>query len=335
MATILACLAAVAVAGAPATAPPAAAPAPSGTILTRAPLRFDPGTASGADALHTTTGVVGGRRVTRTEFRHLDAVTLERVTYVSEGLRVAGVLARPTRAGTYPALLVLRGGNGDFGAIDDRFVLGLARMASWGYVVAATQYRGVDGGDGADELGGADVEDVLSLLALVDREPGADPTRLGIIGFSRGGMETYQVLARTERFRAAVVVGGFTDAAALLEARPELEAVFRARVPRFDEERAAALESRSPARWAGQLARRTPILILHGASDEAVDPRHALEMARGLLARDHPFRLVLLEGGDHALTGHREEVERLVRSWLDRHVTGAGAPRPRAGEEAR
>jgi dipeptidyl aminopeptidase/acylaminoacyl peptidase len=43
-------------------------------------------------------------------------------------------------------------------------------------------------------------------------------------------------------------------------------------------------------------------------------------MARALLAAKKPFRLVMLEGGDHGLREWREEVDRVVDGWLDRYV---------------
>lgn len=43
-------------------------------------------------------------------------------------------------------------------------------------------------------------------------------------------------------------------------------------------------------------------------------------MAAALYESRQPFRFVFFEGGDHGLTEHRDEVDRLARSWLDAYV---------------
>lgn len=67
----------------------------------------------------------------------------------------------------------------------------MGKMASWGYVVVASQYRGNDGGEGIEQFGGDDVNDVLNLIPVLNQLPKADTSRVGIEGGSRGGMMTY------------------------------------------------------------------------------------------------------------------------------------------------
>lgn len=43
-------------------------------------------------------------------------------------------------------------------------------------------------------------------------------------------------------------------------------------------------------------------------------------MAEALLAARHPFRLILFEGGDHGLSEHRAERNRVALEWLDAYV---------------
>jgi len=257
-----------------------------------------------------------------------ESVRAEAITYISDGLRVNGFLLRPTTAGPHPCVIYARGGNREFGAIRPRRVWGLlARMASWGYVVAATQYRGVDGGDGSEEFGGADVDDLLALLPVLEAEPGADASRVGIYGGSRGGLMTYLALSRSDRFSAAAVRSGVSDALSWVEQRPEMAEVFAEIVPGYVDDPRAALLARSPARWAEELAASTPLLILHGTADWRVPPDAALRMASALQAARRPYRLVLLEGSDHALHEHRDEHDRQVRGWFDRFVRdGAELP---------
>jgi dipeptidyl aminopeptidase/acylaminoacyl peptidase len=96
--------------------------------------------------------------------------------------------------------------------------------------------------------------------------------------------------------------------------------VFAELVPNWAQDREAALAAHSAVRWPEKLCKTTPILLLHGSADVRVNPREALSMADALYEAHHPFRFVLFEGGDHALSGFRPEVDRAVTEWLDRYV---------------
>ena len=255
----------------------------------------------------------------------LARVKIERITYLSDGLRVKGYLVEPADGEgeeRLPAVIFNRGGNRDFAALSDRgAVLRLAPLAAHGYVVVASQYRGNAGGEGREEFGGADVRDVLNLLPLLDHHPRVDSERIGMFGWSRGGLMTYLALAQTDRIRGAVVGAGVADMAAGVVARPAMETrVLAELVPNWEDERELALEARSPVRWADRLHKGTPILLLHGTSDWRVQPTEAFDMARALYETRHPMRLMLFEGGDHGLSDYRAEVFRAVTEWLDRYV---------------
>ena len=133
-------------------------------------------------------------------------------------------------------------------------------------------------------------------------------------------MMTYLALTKTDRTAAAVVIGGLTDLVDFARRRPDMETVYTALIPGYPEEGQGGLEARSAVRWAEKLCTTTPLLIMHGTADSQIDPSQALAMAARLLAVGHPFRLVLFEGGDHALSQHTEEYKRLTRAWLDHYV---------------
>jgi dipeptidyl aminopeptidase/acylaminoacyl peptidase len=261
-------------------------------------------------------------------------VEVSSLTYLSDGLRVKGYVAVPRTGGRLPCVIFNRGGNRSYFALDDGgALLSLGRIASWGYVVVASQYRGNGGGDGQEEFGGVDVNDVLNLIPLLEKHPRADASRLGMIGLSRGGMMTYLALARTDRIAAAVVVGGLSDLPDAGRRRPDMETVYAELVPGYPEEGPGALEERSAIRWVERLPRATALLLQHGAADEKVPPGQALALAGRLVETGHTVRLVLFEGGDHGLTGHTEESFRLTRSWLDawvRDATRARGPKASA-----
>ncbi len=251
----------------------------------------------------------------------IEDIEIERITYLSDGLRVKGWLLTPRTPGPHPAIVYCRGGNREFGALDEKRVLTrLLPMARWGYVVAATQYRGVAGGEGLEEFGGAEVNDVLALLPLLDALPEADPERIGLFGSSRGGMMSLLAVSRTDRFRALVLKGPVTDLIQWKKDRPGIEEVYEELIPGYAKEGEAVLRPRSPALWPEKLCATTPILLMQGSADWRVPPASAFELARGLQALKRPYRFVVFEGADHGLTEKREEALGLARAWFDRFV---------------
>jgi dipeptidyl aminopeptidase/acylaminoacyl peptidase len=251
-----------------------------------------------------------------------EEVEMLSITYLSDELKVKGYLAMPVVGDNLPCVIFNRGGNRESGALSDKQAAQmLGKIASWGYVVVASQYRGNAGGEGIEEFGGADVNDVLNLIPLLESLPRADATRIGMFGWSRGGMMTYKALTRTDRISAAIVGGGVSDLFDTIERRPEMEKnVYSTLIPDYARNRETALAARSAIRWPEKLSKTTPILLLHGSADWRVHPTQALRMAQALYESEHPFRFVLFEGGDHGLTEHKEEVDRLMRDWLDHYV---------------
>jgi dipeptidyl aminopeptidase/acylaminoacyl peptidase len=259
----------------------------------------------------------------------LSQVELEMITYYSDGLRVKGYLAKPKKATKLPCVIFNRGGNREFGALNDfQAALMLGRIASWGYVVVASQYRGNAGGEGREEFGGKDVDDVLNLFPLLQSLPEADARRIGMYGWSRGGTMTYQALVRTDKVAAAIVGAGITDQFDAVKRRPEMErSVLSELIPNYAANKETELRARSVLFWPEKLHHDTPILILHGSADWRVHPSQSLRLVQKLYELKHPVRFVFFEGGDHGLSEHRAEVNRIVRDWLDRYVRD-GKPWP-------
>lgn len=169
--------------------------------------------------------------------------------------------------------------------------------------------------------GGAEVDDVINLLPILSGRGDVDSTRIGMMGWSRGGMMTYLALTRTDRIKAAVVGSGAADLLDLIKRRPEMETeVIEQLVPGYPTNKDSVLRARSAVYWPERLNKATPILLLQGTADWRVDASETLHMAEGLYATRHPFRLVMFEGGDHGLTEFHDEVDALIKTWLDTYV---------------
>lgn len=252
-----------------------------------------------------------------------EKIDVQAITYLSDGLKIKGYLAMPKSAKGLPCVIWNRGGSrfSPGSDINDELAATLlAQFASWGYLVVASQYRGNGDSEGQDEMGGNDVNDVLHLIPLLQWLPQADPTRIGMFGWSRGGMETYIALTRTERINAAIVGGGVADLFDNAARRPIMDRVYSVMIPGFAADREAVLAARSAARWPERLPKSTPLLILQGGADSNTPPGQVLALASALHRAQRPFRLVFFEGGDHGLSEYRTEVNRLSREWLDMYV---------------
>jgi len=254
--------------------------------------------------------------------RITDSVSFFRIVYLSDGLKVTGYLAEPKAAGKFPCIISNRGGNRDFGGWNARSIAYfLGQMASWNYLVVASQYRGNDGGEGMEEFGGKDINDVLNLLLMLPHLPKADTSRIGIEGTSRGGMMTYLSLKKSCRFKAAVVTAGMANAFINIRARPEMEtSVFSELVADYNSTKEQSLKERSVVFWADQLCKTTPLLIMHGSADWRVLPEESLELVQKLFAARHPLRFILFEGADHAISEWRKERLAQTKRHFDYYV---------------
>lgn len=252
----------------------------------------------------------------------LEQTDVQEITYLSDGLRVKGYLITPKKSGQYPCVIYNRGGNRDYGAITlSNQVPILARLASWGYVVVASQYRGNGGSEGQEDFGGKDVNDVLNLIPLLASHEKADTSPIGMYGWSRGGMMTYLALTKTAKIRGAIIGAAPVDLVRDLERRPAMgKYVFAPLISNYEKNRLRELKARSALYWPEQICKTTPLLLFQGSADWRTSPEDALTMADKLYKSHYPFRFVFFEGGDHGVVEHRDEMYRMAKDWLDTYV---------------
>jgi len=248
---------------------------------------------------------------------------VEKMTYNSDGLNVKGYLAYPgDTTQKYPCIIWNRGGIGEKGVIDTFTARGIfGQIASWGYVLLASQYRGNAGGEGKDEFGGEDINDVLNLLPLAEEIQCADTERWGIEGWSRGGMMTYLTLTKNHTFKCAVITGGIANLGCSSAESRFMRKLFEVTMGDYgDENFKQKCDARSIVNFPEKLPRTTPMLILHGTADKRVLPHDSLDLSYLLLKLEIPFRLVMLEGGDHFMRKHRKEVDMMRKNWYKKYL---------------
>ncbi len=252
----------------------------------------------------------------------LEKIEFYRITYLSDSLKIKGFIAKPIGKGSFPCIISNRGGTGEFGQWTETGIgFFLGKLASWGYVVVASQYRGNDGSEGQEEAGGKDINDVLNLVTTLNEIDNADTSRIGIEGASRGGMMTYLALKNTCAFKAAVVLAGAANAFKQLTNRPDFEEhVYSKYIPDYYENKEEALKARSAVFWADQMCKTTPILLMHGSSDWRVTASESLELVNKLYEYKHPIRFMLFEGADHGIREYRDQYFAQTKSFLDYYV---------------
>lgn len=253
----------------------------------------------------------------------IDETITEKITYLSDNLKVKGYLAYPSdQSKKYPCIIWCRGGIGNAGSIDEFNARGIfGQIASWGYVVFAPQYRGNAGGEGRDEFGGSDLNDILNIIPLAKEIVCADSNNWAIEGWSRGGMMTYLTLTKTDIFKTAIVSGGIANIRCNAEESKFMRRLYETVIDKNNKEEFQKIcESRSIINFPEKLSKTTSILLLHGNADDRVLPHDSLDLSYKLLELKIPFRLVMFEGGDHFLKSHRKEVDIIRKEWFKKYL---------------
>jgi len=242
----------------------------------------------------------------------------KKIIYYSDGRKVVGFIVKPLQGTKLPCIIYNRGGSKEFSKIDKRILFYLiAELASWGYIVIASQYSGNDGSEGKDEMGGQDLDDVINLKTILDEMKEADSSKIGMFGASRGGGMTYMALAKVSWIKAAVIRAGSSNEIRGYEQRPDLKA-FRADM--YDVNSQVENEKRSALFWPEKINKTTPILLLHGTGDDSVSPLDSMEMAIKLYEHKVPSRLIIFEGDNHRLSNNSKLAMDQTKLWFDRFV---------------
>lgn len=154
----------------------------------------------------------------------LEGLTYEHFTFSSEqGQRVPGILLKKPGSGRRPVVVVMSG----TGGTKEGQLAVLKTLAGLGFLAVSIdgRYHGErQTGTGATQYVAAMLEtyrtgkgrpflydtvwDLMRLLDYLETRSDVDPTRLGMTGFSKGGMETYLTAAIDPRIAVAVPMIG-------------------------------------------------------------------------------------------------------------------------------
>lgn len=248
------------------------------------------------------------------------AVSIEKIFYRSDDLKVAAYVCTPTATSQQkkPVIIFNRGSmiRNDIGYV---YVPMFKKLVHAGFIVIAPALRESEGSEGKDEVGGGDLHDITNVLSVLTHIPNADTSKMFMLGESRGGIMTYMVLKNKIPIKAAATVGAITNMEMYCKDNPWNEKALKELLPDYDKDRQQFFESRSVMNWAESIS--VPILIMNGQADTQVKPYHALNLAKKLSELGKVYQLVILEGGNHRLSGKQaDERDRQIIQWFTKYL---------------
>ncbi len=270
------------------------------------------------------------RPLSRQNDRWLSEVQLGAVDEISfksrDGTPIGGFLVKPPDyqpGNRYPAILRIHGGPVE--QLQNEFDFEWQILASQGYVVIAANPRGSSGrGEKFStaiyaDWGNKDAQDVLAAVDYGVARGIADPERLGVGGWSYGGMLTNYTIAQDRRFKAAVsgagisnILAGFGTDQYIREYEAELG-------PPWVDTR-TWLKISFPFLHADRIV--TPTLFLCGDKDFNVPLQNSEQMYQALRSLGRETELIIYPGEYHGIrrpSFRRDRLERYI-AWYDRFL---------------
>ena len=249
-----------------------------------------------------------------------------------DGTEVHSILTKPPTyaAGQrYPLLLRIHGGPN--GQEQHSFNFERELFAANGYAVLAVNYRGSNGRGAAyqkaiyADWGNKEVVDLIGAVDQAIKVGVADPDRLGIGGWSYGGILTNYTIATDSRFKAATSGAGSSNQITMYGSDQY--------ITQYDNELGPPWKS--PDLWvkisypffkADRI--RTPTLFLVGEKDFNVPLAGSEQMYQALRSVGVDTRLVIYPNQFHGISIPSYRVDRLQRylDWYAKHLKEPSTP---------
>ena len=243
-----------------------------------------------------------------------------------DGTAINGFVVKPpgfVAGKRYPMVLRIHGG--PVSQYQHEFDFQLQTLAGHGYLVVVANPRGSSGRGERfaaaiyADWGNKDAQDVLAAVDYAVAQGLADPARLGVGGWSYGGILTNYVIAQDHRFKAAVsgasisnVLAGYGTDQYVREYEGELGVPWKAAD--------TWVRLSSPFLHADRI--NTPTLFLCGDKDFNVPLLNSEQMYQALRSLGVETQLVIYPGQHHAInkpTYRRDRLERYL-AWYDKYL---------------
>jgi dipeptidyl aminopeptidase/acylaminoacyl peptidase len=262
------------------------------------------------------------------------AATEDFTSKSKDGTVVNSLLVKPTGfkdGQKYPLLLLIHGGPN--GQDEHGFDFDNQFFAAQGYAVLNVNYRGSSGRGSAfqkaiyAEWGHKEVVDLVGAVDEAIRRGIADPERLGIGGWSYGGILTDSTIAVDPRFKAAVSGAGsalqltmYGTDQYVLQYEQEIGLPWKSLEPWIKVSAAFMRVDRI----------RTPTLFMCGEKDFNVPIAGSEQMYQALKSRGIDTQLIVYPGQFHGITTPSYLRDRLERrlAWYNKYLMPAAQPGP-------
>jgi dipeptidyl aminopeptidase/acylaminoacyl peptidase len=246
----------------------------------------------------------------------LEQVRICKYDYTSSGEKVEALSFQPDGAGKFPGVLLVPGFQR---SAPDYIYLGRI-LAAQGFASVAVTQPGFGKSEGkADFVGPKTIKALTEGFEKFRHETYVDPDKMGIFGYSRGGMAVSLMAVKLKDVKAAVFGAGVYDfKRAYDEVKIEgIKANMKAETGMTE----SAIKERSSILQMKDLS--CPVLILHGEKDENVPVSQALLLRDRLRELKKDFEIRLFPNAEHAIP--REEMIPLVIDFLNRRLKGVKA----------
>ena len=268
----------------------------------------------------------------------LEIATTEQIDFTSaDGTRVGAMITYPIgyRKGTsVPLLLWIHGGPN--AQDQNSFSQNAQLFAANGYAVLAVNYRGSSGRGQkfsraiAADWGNYEVQDLLAGIDHVVKEGIADPDRLGVGGWSYGGILTNYIIASTDRFKAGASGAGTAFTVSFYGVDQYIIQYDYEIGPPWNPEAWATYQKLAyPLLKADKI--KTPTLYLGGERDFNVPISGSEQMYQALKSLGVDTQLIVYPNEFHGISRPsfvRDRYERYL-GWFDKYVLKKTAePRP-------
>ena len=258
----------------------------------------------------------------------IELAKVRNVTFPSaDGTEIEGFIFTPpdyVQGETYPTILRIHGG--PVSQYDFSFNTEAQLLAANGYVVVISNPRG-SSGYGQDfsaalfaEWGVKDFEDVMAAVDYTISEGYADPERLGVGGWSYGGILTNYVITKSDRFEGAITGASEVNYVANY-GHDHYQREWEAELGLPWENR-EAWEKISPYNDVDKIT--TPTLVMGGKEDWNVPIQNSEQLYQALRRRGIETQLVVYPDESHGISRPSFVLDRYQRylDWYDSHVRG-------------
>jgi dipeptidyl aminopeptidase/acylaminoacyl peptidase len=213
--------------------------------------------------------------------------------YLAEGKTVEAVTIRPLAEGKYPGLMLIPG----FGGTAKTFI-GLGTFfAGQGFACLSVTAPGDGKSTGKPDFMGPSSIDAFAVgFQKFRREPFVDSEKMGVFGYSRGGMAASLLTIKLgEDVKAAVFGAGIYDFKREYD-ETKFDGI-REDMRRETGMTGQAIKERSSILRMEQL--KSPVLIIHGENDGNVPTNQALLLRDRLTELKKDFEIIILSDHTH------------------------------------